>query len=140
VRLRHVCATAVFLFKKTCAHVGVEQQRCEIETRLHHRCTQVCVCVCVLCVCVFFFFTRLHHHCTQVCVCVCVLCVCVCVCVLCVCVHMYYEVKNKRETLRCLLLRRKRIFFYMFMKSLLHRERENALLITTHTTAWFSLN
>ena len=27
-----------------------------------------------------------------------------------------YEVKNKRQKLRCLLLRRKKVFFFIFMK------------------------
>jgi hypothetical protein len=31
-------------------------------------------------------------------------------------VYEAYEVKNKRQKLRCLLLRRKKNFFYLFMK------------------------
>jgi hypothetical protein len=52
-------------------------------------------------------------------------------------VYEAYEVKKRGGKIRCLLLRRKKNFFYMFMKSLLHRKRGNGPLFTTeaHFTA-----
>jgi hypothetical protein len=47
-------------------------------------------------------------------------------------VYEAYEVKNKRQKLRCLLLRRKKKnIFYLFMKSLLWKKFLNGAVITT---------
>jgi hypothetical protein len=47
-------------------------------------------------------------------------------------VYEAYEVKNKRQKLRCLLLRRKKKnIFYLFMKSLLWKKFLNGALNTT---------
>ena len=50
-------------------------------------------------------------------------------------VYEAYEVKNKRQKLRCLLLRRKKkSIFYLFMKSLLWKKFQNG---AEHTTSSF---
>jgi hypothetical protein len=47
-------------------------------------------------------------------------------------VYEAYEVKNKRQKLRCLLLRReKKNIFYLFMKSLLWKKFLNGAVYTT---------
>jgi hypothetical protein len=47
-------------------------------------------------------------------------------------VYEAYEVKNKRQKLRCLLLRReKKNIFYLFMKSLLWKKFLNGAVTTT---------
>jgi len=46
--------------------------------------------------------------------------------------------KTKKEKLRCLLLRRTKIFLYIFMKSL-HGEKNKKALIYTTTVAVISL-